>query len=91
MAQKEKESTREVKALRNELQLMKKNHATERDRITNDYEMKIKYLHSEITSLENENETLRNENLNLVMPKNQNQRIKYLRKVCTKKIKKIFL
>jgi len=60
---------------------MKKNHATERDRITNDYEMKIKYLHSEITSLENENETLRNENLNLVMPKNQNQRIKYLRKI----------
>jgi len=49
--------------------------------LTEEYENKIKRLNSEINNLEKENETLKNENLNLVMPKNQNQRIKYLKKV----------
>ncbi|ORX51144.1 hypothetical protein BCR36DRAFT_46017 [Piromyces finnis] len=79
--QKEKESSREVKALRNEIHSLKEANTNDKNKLTKDYENKIKRLNYEINSLEKENEALKNENLNLVMPKNQNQRIKYLRKI----------
>jgi len=81
IAQKEKETSREIKALRNEIHLIKENNIVDKNNLTEEYENKIKRLNSEINNLEKENETLKNENLNLVMPKNQNQRIKYLKKV----------
>jgi len=81
IAQKEKETSREVKALRNEINTLKENNILDKNNLTKEYEFKIKRLNSEINSLQNENETLKNENLNLVMPKNQNQRIKYLKKI----------
>lgn len=75
------ERQRDVSALRSEIQSIKKENENKLEELKKTHKTEVDYLKNEKNELEKEIESLRNSNLELTMPKNQNQRIKYLTKV----------